>query len=190
MKKPDTRVQYTKHVLKEALLEIMKEKPVDRISVKELCEAAGLNRGTFYLHYASPRSLLSDVEADFTRSLMERFSSYWSSHRKMSFMQELFSAIDSERDMFRVLMSPNGDPQFTQQLTAMARENVLDEWAREFPAYERDDLGFVFNYVFSGAATLIGSWLSGEIAMEPAHLAQRLERLGHHSLMAIGDFDR
>lgn len=54
MKSPDTRVQFTRNALKEAMLTLMKEKPVGRMTVKELCETAGINRGTFYLHYDVP----------------------------------------------------------------------------------------------------------------------------------------
>lgn len=43
--KPDTQVQSTKCALKSALLWILKTKPIAEVTIKELCEAAGLNRG-------------------------------------------------------------------------------------------------------------------------------------------------
>ena len=45
-----------------ALLDILQEKPIDQISVKELVEAAELNRSTFYLHYSSPLDVLKEIE--------------------------------------------------------------------------------------------------------------------------------
>ena len=50
--KTDARVKYTKMVLKKALLELMQHKPVNKITVKEICERAELNRATFYAHYS------------------------------------------------------------------------------------------------------------------------------------------
>ena len=47
MKKIDTRVQYTKEMFHRALLNLMETKPINKITIKELCEAASLNRGTF-----------------------------------------------------------------------------------------------------------------------------------------------
>lgn len=44
--KTDARVKYTKMVLKKALLELMQHKPVNKITVKEICERAELNRAT------------------------------------------------------------------------------------------------------------------------------------------------
>ena len=40
--KTDTRVQFTQHKLREAILELLQEKSIDSISVKEICEEAGL----------------------------------------------------------------------------------------------------------------------------------------------------
>ena len=52
MKRSDARVRYTRKVLKESLLSLLKEKPINKITVKEVCELAELNRATFYSHYS------------------------------------------------------------------------------------------------------------------------------------------
>lgn len=44
--KTDARVKYTKMVLKKALLELMQSKPINKITVKEVCARAELNRAT------------------------------------------------------------------------------------------------------------------------------------------------
>ena len=56
MEKLDARKRYTQMVLKQSFLKLLKEKPVNRITVKEVCALAQLNRATFYacLLYTSP----------------------------------------------------------------------------------------------------------------------------------------
>ena len=44
MRKSDARVRYTQRVLKESFLSLLREKPVNKITVKEVCELAELNR--------------------------------------------------------------------------------------------------------------------------------------------------
>ena len=61
--KTDARVKYTRMVLKKALLELMQHKPVNKITVKEICERAELNRATFYAHYSDCFDLLESIEA-------------------------------------------------------------------------------------------------------------------------------
>ena len=46
--KQDHRVRLTKLLLREAFLDLLVEKPVAKITVKELCEQANVNRATFY----------------------------------------------------------------------------------------------------------------------------------------------
>ena len=52
MRKTDARIRYTQRVLKESFLTLLKQKPVNKITVKEVCEMAELNRATFYAHYS------------------------------------------------------------------------------------------------------------------------------------------
>ena len=48
MSRTDARIRYTQGVLKQALLSFLQEKPINKITVKEVCERAELNRATFY----------------------------------------------------------------------------------------------------------------------------------------------
>ena len=48
--------------MKAALTELMKEKDFEKITVRSICERAGVNRGTFYSHYADIYAMLEDAE--------------------------------------------------------------------------------------------------------------------------------
>ena len=74
--KDNRRAQYTKTALRRALLTLMLEKSVDRITVKELCTAADINRGTFYAHYATPEQLLAQIENEFYLDILTEVASF------------------------------------------------------------------------------------------------------------------
>ena len=59
------RVRMTKRLMKDALLELLAQKNLSSISVKELCETADVHRTTFYLHYTDTADLLREIEQDF-----------------------------------------------------------------------------------------------------------------------------
>jgi len=48
--KTDARTRYTLKVIEKSLITLLKEKPMNKITVKELCELAEINRATFYTH--------------------------------------------------------------------------------------------------------------------------------------------
>ena len=43
----DHRTRVTKMLIRKALMELLSKKPIQSISIKELCETAAINRGTF-----------------------------------------------------------------------------------------------------------------------------------------------
>ncbi len=54
------RSKLTKRIIKEALIELLTEEDILKISVKRLCEKAEINRSTFYLHYETIEDLLNE----------------------------------------------------------------------------------------------------------------------------------
>lgn len=188
MKHTDTRVQYTKMILRNSLLKLLQDMPIGKVTVKQLCETAGLNRGTFYLHYDSPADLLNDIQHQFLKENQEIFEKYWNNERNVNIMAELFSCIAQNRDICKIIMGSNGNPHFVQNLKNMIREGLLDEWQKEFPAYNRQNLDFLFDFVFSGSMSLILDWIEDDKGIPAAEFTNRLERLGHHCLIAAGEF--
>ena len=62
--KNNQRTRLSKILLKNALMDLLGEKgSVAKISVRELCERADLNRSTFYAHYSEPKELLEQISA-------------------------------------------------------------------------------------------------------------------------------
>lgn len=188
MKHADTRVQFTRQKLRSAIMEILQQKPIDKVTVKELCDRAGLNRGTFYLHYDSPAALLKDIESQFLEENTRLFQSFWQEGRAQNMMEALFSCIKANGDVFCILTGPNGDPNFVAETFDSMRDGILDQWQLEFPHYNREDLDFIFDYVLVGSTRLIVNWLNDSKGISATQFANRMERLGHHALMAIKEF--
>lgn len=187
MKYDDTRVRFTKAALKEALLSILRDKPIAKVTVKEICDQAHINRGTFYLHYGEPNDLLKEIEQDFIREKMSFFDPYMKNDSPEQ-LAKMFAAILRNRDLSLILFGKNGAPQFTARLKNLVRESVLDDWQREFPQYRRNDLAFVFEFVFPGATNLILNWLSDSDQLGIEELTHRLDVLGHYCHMAVREF--
>ena len=60
-KKLDRRTKYTKNIIKESLLKMVKKKPFEKITVTEICKMCEINRGTFYIHYCDLYDVLDDL---------------------------------------------------------------------------------------------------------------------------------
>ncbi len=67
----DPRIARTRQALREALMDLARERDVDEISVADLAESAGINRSTFYQHYRDKGVLLADVFDAVTQETMQ-----------------------------------------------------------------------------------------------------------------------
>ncbi len=72
MNKNESKYFNTAAKMDRAFLELLEKKDFSYITVKEICERAGVNRSTFYLHYETIEDLLSES----VEYMNERFSEY------------------------------------------------------------------------------------------------------------------
>jgi AcrR family transcriptional regulator len=71
--KIDPRIRRTRQLLRDALTGLLERKDFDSLSIQEIAEAATLNRGTFYAHYADKFALLEEwIRLSFLEHLEER----------------------------------------------------------------------------------------------------------------------
>ena len=73
MNKSESKYFNTATKMDLALISLLKKKPFEYITVSEICETAGVNRSTFYLHYET----ISDLLDETTRYLLDDFRSYF-----------------------------------------------------------------------------------------------------------------
>ncbi len=65
----DLRVRKTLREIRSAIMELAKNKPLEQITVKELCEQALINKATFYSHYDNINELIEEIEDEFVKNL-------------------------------------------------------------------------------------------------------------------------
>lgn len=57
----DRRTKYTKMVIRDAFLALIKKKPIQKITVADICALAEISRPTFYFHYEDIYALLDEI---------------------------------------------------------------------------------------------------------------------------------
>lgn len=82
-RKTDRRTIYTKNVIKDALLKLMKKKQFDQITVAALCRQAEITRATFYIHYDNLTVVLNELLEDALQTTEHESSNLNSNMLKM-----------------------------------------------------------------------------------------------------------
>lgn len=70
-KKMDRRTEFTESLIRDTLFELMESTPVDKITVRRLCEEAGINRSTFYAHYKDIWDVVEQITNNYYSEVMQ-----------------------------------------------------------------------------------------------------------------------
>ena len=186
-KKEDRRVRRTKKLLTQALTQLLQEKQINEITVKELTDLADMNRGTFYLYYKDIFDMLEKIEDGLFEALDEIVSLHEHddvSQQTKPILLDLFRFIEENQEMCRVLLSPHGDMNFLHRLNKVVREKCLQMWPNE---EEKKDVTFEYHYSFVvyGCVGVFRAWLNSncqEPAEKMAEMADAMIRRGSLSI--------
>ena len=84
--KNNRRVRFTRSALREALIDLILEKPLVSITVKDICARADINRSTFYLHFKDVTDILRTTEDEIIEHMREHTPTH---ERKFHDLQEI-----------------------------------------------------------------------------------------------------
>ncbi len=174
VKKEDRRVAMTKRLLKDALIEMLKEKDIYNISIRELCERADVNRSTFYKHYGSQFDLLADMENNMLDFIAKTIKSNEAEPEKI--VIAVCKYIEENIEFARLIINNNVDPAFAQKLFAM--ESVKTNTLKRFSGSSNDaELEYIYSFLTYGAFRVMCVWLNKEDREEPEVLARLVSQL-------------
>lgn len=170
----DRRVRKTKRQLRQALMDLMSEKPSKSISVRELAERADINRGTFYIHYKDVSDLLQRLEDEMAERLIlvcKKYAYSTSEVDAFPYLTELYRFAQDNADLCLVLLGPNGDRAYTERICGILRSYFLRDFLARFYSGSSDRLDYFCSFIVSGNLTLTLEWLSSGAKETPEEMA-------------------
>ena len=179
MKKQPQVTEQTRANLREAFWELYAERPVEKISVREITDRAGYNRATFYLYYHDVYELLEEIEETVLGNIERLVNERLLKGDKLDFSQHMgliLRLAGRSRDYTRVLLGPHGDPAFSRRL-----KEIISPLVDRFflPAAELDEQArrVVREFYLSGILATIRTWTAEENPMPIDQLIQLVVRI-------------
>ena len=178
MRKRPEKTEQTKAELKEAFWRLYAEKPLDKITVGEVCMRAGYNRGTFYLHFRDLYELRDIIEGDLldgmtecVETCMRRLKRDSSKLSCIAACKDVVLYYERNKPYITVLLGDKGDPAFVYKL----KNNLKPLW-REYviatdSARSEGEIDLLLEYTLSGTLFMISQWLSNPGTTSAAQLA-------------------
>ncbi len=160
----------------EALISLLEKKEFAYITVKEICETAGVNRSTFYLHYDNTSDLLKEA----TQHILDRFLSYFTldkdsitqrysqAERKdlmfitPEYLTPYLTFIKDNQRLFKTAvreLGPMGFDKVYQRMFTYIFDPILGRF--NFPENTRT---YVMKFYLSGITAIAMEWIASDCA--------------------------
>lgn len=183
-KKMDQRVRLTRNLLKNALVQLMQEQHISKISIRALCEVADINRSTFYVHYTDQYDLLSKVEQEVLDNLNRYLSKQDLDENHPMSVQVLTRVLDYVKEnveLFKALLSENCD--FTFQKNLMELAQVISSQQNQSLDVKTQE--YIKTFGFTGAISMLQKWLHNGMDESPAQMAEFVIQITYYGINGL-----
>jgi len=102
-RKRDARIHRTHERLGIALLELIRDKPIDSVTVQQVLDRASVGRSTFYLHFRDKNDLLLSQLEMFLEFMSTTLSAKQDASRRLAPVTEMFEHVASQKKLYRAL---------------------------------------------------------------------------------------
>ena len=166
MNRQESKYQYTASLMDEALMFLLEQKDYDAITVKEICQKAGVNRSTFYLHYETMNDLLEETIG----MINDRFKTSLSYVQtddlcnvvltSEQYLRPYLNFIKENRRAYKVIHQK--DHLFNSQKTFDGFYRSIFSPALTNFGVKDSEKKYVFAFYTQGTVAIIGKWIEGD----------------------------
>lgn len=185
-----SRSDLTKRALADSLKRLLADEPLGKITVTAIAAGCGVNRQTFYYHFADVADLVAWIytdEADAALGDQRTYATWQEGFRSIldylqenrAFVTRTFHSVD-----------PRVARRYLDARTTRLIDSVVAEKAQGYDLAPEDE-AFIARFYAAGFIDVVVRWIDGGMREDPARLTRRLETLVRGTFEeAIGRFSR
>lgn len=167
--KNNRRTIITKKILRETLLELLQEKSISKITIKEICDLSEMSRSTFYLHYQDQFMLLEDLENELIQNIMTTLGTLDSVINSMDGIIAFLKIIKSNPKTYRTLLCKNESKSFQEKLIEIVEKTVQSNTPIDLDPQKKD---YLFTFIMYGSLNVITEWINHDYDIAENELAE------------------
>ena len=169
MRKQTDKTLQTKNDLIAAFWQLYKEKPINKITVKEVTDTAGYYRSTMYYYFEDVYAILDEIETSVLQDWETSVSTVLCDHRFLlnhdvqAIISQIAPFYQKNGEYIAVLLSPNGDPLFHDKIKTTLQHKLFT--LLEIPP-NTPEAELIYACVSSGILGLFVKWYNDKLPLE------------------------
>lgn len=170
----------SRKLIRQAFLELLKEKPLEKITVTDIVKRADINRSTFYAHYPDVIGVLEAIETeilDYTQNILGGMDFKDLFENPTPLLEEIVKMLEENHELYSLLCHSNMAVKQLEKVKFILIERIIK--TVEMPEEYVDSFEFEFNVRFfmGGVVDVCTQWLNGEILCSLNDLTSELAKL-------------
>ena len=170
MNPADNRVRITKMMIRNALLQLLKEKTLQTITVRELCQVADINRDLY--------DLMEQIENELTEEFQQMMKPLLHENASVNLIDMItgiFSLIQTNADLCLITLGPNGDKNFLYRLVAIGKQACIASYLSSDTNLDPEAVDYFYTFISAGCIAILEQWLKEGMQMPVAELARMVK---------------
>ena len=176
----------SRRMIREAFVDLLHKKPVEKITATDIINRSGLNRSTFYAHYPDVKGIIDEI----TGEIFEMFRQMLSEMDFSRFMNDpepnlkkVVAFLDENKDLYRLLGKSDMSLIYLEQMKKVLIRQVLDTPNLPTMGLSKTSVDIRIRMLLSGVIDAYREWLAGglnytleELTSEIATITQTLSK--------------
>lgn len=175
----DKRCVKTKRVIRNALVKLINEKDISKLTVTEIAREANINRKTFYAHYETVQDAVESFKREVTEdivNLVKRYDIFSDKFKPVTVFDGLNELIESDMDFYKMVVAAEHKIVFAESVRDAVREALID-MSEGKVVCNRLAMSLVIDFMLCGIACLYKDWLLTSKGISLHELSQLMARL-------------
>ncbi len=174
MKKENQKIVFSKELIKNAALKLIKEKSKEKITITELCKTADISRDTFYKYYNSIYDVYTEIYSNAKEEIISKIQGIFKSKNLKKDLILYLNYIRENNLLFQTFFieeniiqneSKKIEKEFVASISTLFHED--DEFENEINAY----------FLYKGSLAIITKWINNPNGYSTGELAESLTKI-------------
>lgn len=156
----------SRRLIRQAFVDLMQEKNLEKITVTDIITRADINRGTFYAHYQDTRAVIEQIENEIIEKMLEflgelRYKNFF--QNPLPLLLKISRWLEEDLDFYGILINSSGSEQFLVKLKDIFVNHM--ETDSDIPEHIKKTPEFLIRIHFfaGGIINLFQVWFRGEM---------------------------
>lgn len=177
------QAEETRQNITDAFLDLLQEKPLNAITVKEITDKAGISRVAFYYHYTDIYALFESIQQEAIETISKLLKDSLSKKDSSLFEKELFAYAEKNQVLLSVLVGKGLAPGFILEALEVAKLTHAKSHEHLDTHLSKTDnsvfIDYQFIYMAGGTLFMIFEWITRGQGLSSDKMATLTEIFNH-----------